>query len=383
MYKNHKIILIGNIASMLINFRKELILELISKGYEVYCFAYGYTPNEKKLVKSWGAIPREHFLDLNGINPFKDIRGMYLLYKEIKKIKPNIVFNTFIKPVIFGTIVAKLAKVPRIVGMIEGLGNVFTVYPEGQTFKTKCIKFIQIFLYKISLPLLNHVIVLNLDDYKDLIDRYSINVKNITVLGGIGVDLERFSYSEVTLNKNVTFIFIARLLREKGIFEFLDSAKLIKSKYPLTKFILLGGFDKNNPYSLSESSLDFYIRNDIVSYLGHVDDVLEVIKNSSVFVLPSFYREGVPRSTQEAMAIGRAVITTDVPGCRETVEDGVNGFLVEPYSVEAIAEKMIYFIQNPQKILSMGIASREIAERKFNIKKINKKLISIISGDNI
>ncbi|MDG6317591.1 glycosyltransferase family 4 protein [Glaesserella parasuis] len=377
-----KICIIGNVASMIVNFRKELIIDLISKGYIVYCFAYGYTLNEKKLVNSWGAIPRDHFLDLNGVNPFKDIRGMYLLYKEIKKIKPDIVFNTFIKPVIFGTIVAKLAKVTRIVGMIEGLGNAFTVYPEGETLKTKYIKYIQICLYKISLPLLSHVIVLNSDDYKDLIDRYSINVKKVTVLGGIGVDLDRFSYSEVTLNKEVTFIFVARLLREKGVFEFLDSAKLIKEKYPLTKFILLGGFDKNNPYSLSENSLDFYIKNNIVSYLGHVANVLAIIKDSSVFVLPSFYREGVPRSTQEAMAIGRAVITTDVPGCRETVEDGVNGFLVKPYSAEEIAEKMIYFIQNPQKILSMGIASREIAERKFNIKKVNKKLISIISGDD-
>lgn len=374
-----KIVLIGNVGSMVINFRKELIIDLVTAGHEVYCLAYGYTEKEKEQIASWGATPKDHYLDLKGLNPIKDLKGIYLLYKTLKEIKPDIVFNTFIKPVIFGTIAARLAKVPRIVGMIEGLGNAFTLYPEGQNFKAKILKTIQVLLYKISLPLLDHVIVLNPDDKKDLIDKYAVKTKAFTILGGIGVDLSRFNYTNIP-EQPVTFIFIARLLREKGIFEFLNSARFVKDRYPEAKFIVLGGFDEKNPFALSKNSLDVYIKDNIVDYLGYVDNVPDIIKSTSVFVLPSFYREGVPRSTQEAMAIGRAIITTDVPGCRETVEDGVNGFLVPPYSADSIAEKMIYFIQHPEQVISMGKASRKIAEQRFNIKEINRKLISILLG---
>lgn len=373
-----KIVLIGNVGSMVINFRKELIIDLVTAGHEVYCLAYGYTEKEKEQIVSWGAIPKDHYLDLKGLNPIKDLKGIYLLYKTLKEIKPDIVFNTFIKPVIFGTIAARLAKVPRIVGMIEGLGNAFTFHQEGKSVKAKVIQFIQVFLYKISLPLLNKLIFLNPDDKKDLLEQFSIHIKDVSILGGIGVNLARFKYSE-PVTTNICFIFIARLLREKGIFEFLEASEKVKKEYPHVEFLILGDFDINNPFALSKSSLDTYINQKIIRYYGYVDNVPEIITKSSVFVLPS-YREGVPRSTQEAMAIGRAIITTDVPGCRETVEDGVNGFLVPPYSADSIAEKMIYFIQHPEQVISMGKASRKIAEQKFNIKEINRKLISILLG---
>lgn len=378
---NKKIVILGNIASMLINFRRELILELVKQGYEVYCFAYNYKEKEREKVISWGAIPKEHYLDLNGVNPFFDLIGVYKLYHDLKEIKPEIVFNTFIKPVVFGTIAAKLAKVPVIIGMVEGLGNAFTFYPEGQTIKVRIIKIIQIILYRLSIPMLSHLILLNPDDKKDLLDKYAIKSRNLTILGGIGVDLKRFSYVEPLLNKPLNFIFIARLLREKGIFEFLRAAEIVKDLYDNVTFTILGGFDKNNPFSLSESSLDYYINNGIVEYLGYVENVSEIISQSSIFVLPSFYREGVPRSTQEAMAIGRAVITTDVAGCRETVENGVNGFLISPYSTDELVDRMIYFVQNSEQVIIMGKESRRIAEQKFDVDKINKKLISIIEQD--
>lgn len=371
-----RIVLISNIGTSIINFRKELIIDLVSAGHDVYCLAYGYTNIERAQIVSWGAIPQDHYLDLNGINPIKDLKGMFHLYKGIKKIAPDVVFNTFIKPVIFGTIVAKLARVPHIVGMLEGLGNAFTSYNDSSTLKTKIIKLIQVFLYKVSLPIVDQLIFLNPDDKVDLIDNFSIKVKKILVLGGIGVDLNKFSFS-VPPKAGVSFIFIARLLQSKGIFEFLEAAKIIKKDYPDVQFLVLGASDKNNPFSVSDTILDDYINSQIIQYYGHIDNVAEVIAQSSIFVLPS-YREGVPRSTQEAMAIGRAIITTDVPGCRETVEDGINGFLVPPYSVEKIVEKMIYFIENPSQINLMGLESRRIAEEKFDIKAVNRRLISII-----
>ncbi|WGE46652.1 glycosyltransferase family 4 protein [Actinobacillus equuli] len=372
-----KIVLIGNIASMITNFRKELVIELVSRGYTVYCYAYGYTEKEQKEVSDWGAIPKAHFINPKGMNPVKDLKAVYLLMKELKQLQPDIVFSTFIKPVIFGSLAAKLARVPKVIGMIEGLGNAFTPYKEGKTQKAKIVQAIQILLYKISLPFLDKLIFLNPDDKKDLVDSYRISTKSTAILGGIGVDLERFGYQEVDITKEVSFLFIARLLKEKGIFEYLEAARKIKAEYPTVRFTIIGGFDEGNPFAISKDALDDYIKHGVIEYLGYVDNVPEVIANNSVFVLPS-YREGVPRSTQEAMAIGRAVITTDVPGCRETVVHRKNGLLVPVYSVDELAQAMRYFIENKQEILNMGIESRKMAEQKFDIAKVNDKLISIL-----
>lgn len=375
-----KIFIIGNVASMMINFRKELIMGL-SKNHEVFCLVSDYTEKDKDIVASFGAIPLDYSLNSKGLNPFKDIIATIELYKIIKKHKPDIVFSFFVKPVIFSSIAAKFAKTKRIVGMIEGLGNAFTINPKGSDSKTKIIKFVQILLYKISLPLLDNLIFLQNDDKKDLVDKYKIKVKNIDILGGIGVDLDKFNYS-IPKMKPIKFIFIARLLAQKGIFEYLEAAKTIKEKYKENvEFIVLGSFDEKNPFSLSKKVLDDYVKSGIITYPGFVNNPNEWIKNSSVFVLPSYYREGIPRSIQEAMAIGRAIITTNTVGCKETVIDGVNGFLIPLFDTKTLAEKMKYFIQNPQKINEMGKESRKIAQEKFNVYKVNKKLINFIVGN--
>lgn len=372
-----KIFIIGNVASMMINFRKELIMEL-SKNHEVFCLVSDYTQKDKDIIASFGAIPLDYGLNSKGLNPFKDIIATIKLYKTIKKHKPDIVFSFFVKPVIFSSIAAKFAKTKRVVGMIEGLGNAFTINPKGSSLKTKIIKFIQILLYKISLPLLDNLIFLQNDDKKDLVDKYKIKVKNIDILGGIGVDLDKFNYSTPNI-KPIKFIFIARLLAQKGIFEYLEAAKTIKEKYKENvEFIVLGSFDEKNPFSLSKKVLDDYIKSGIITYPGFVNNPNEWIKNSSVFVLPSYYREGVPRSTQEAMAIGRAVITTNSVGCKETVVDGVNGYLVPICDAKALIDKMELFIKNPNLIDKMGKESRKIAEQRYNVKDVNKRLISFI-----
>ncbi len=372
-----KIFIIGNVASMMINFRKELIAKL-SKNHEVFCLVSDYTQKDKDIIASFGAIPLDYSLNSKGLNPFKDIIATIELYKIIKKHKPDIVFSFFVKPVIFSSIAAKFVKTKRIVGMIEGLGNAFTINPKGSDLKSKIIKFIQILLYKISLPLLDNLIFLQNDDKKDLVDKYKIKVKNIDLLGGIGVDLDKFNYS-IPNTKPIKFIFIARLLAQKGIFEYLEAAKTIKEKYKENvEFIVLGSFDEKNPFSLSKKVLDDYIQSGIITYPGFVSNPNEWIENSSVFVLPSYYREGVPRSTQEAMAIGRAIITTNSVGCKETVVDGVNGYLVPICDVKALINKMEIFINNPNLIVKMGKESRKIAEKEYNVKDVNERLISFI-----
>ncbi|WP_107695710.1 glycosyltransferase family 4 protein [Campylobacter concisus] len=374
-----KIFIIGNVSSMMINFREELIKLLVSKGHDVYCLVSDYNEKSRKKIISLGAKPLDHTLNAKGLNPFKDLIATYDLVKLFRQYRPDAIFSFFVKPVIFATIAAKIARVPRIVGMIEGLGGAFTVHKNGQTKKAKIIKTIQVFLYKISLPSLDELIFLNNDDKKDLIDRYNIKVKSINILGGIGVDLDKFSYTKANTDP-ISFIFIARLLAEKGIFEYLEAAKIVKEKYKDVKFYIFGGFDEHNPFGLTQEELKPYLDSGVVIYPGFVNDIKERIVNSSIFVLPSYYREGVPRSTQEAMAIGRAVITTNGVGCKETVEDGVNGFLVPPFDSKILAQKMIYFIQNSEMIVQMGMESRKIAEVKFNINEKNERLAKIIIG---
>ena len=373
-----KIAIIGTVASSFYGFRADLIRAMREKQYTVYAFTSEYTDSDLKKIESLGAIPITYELNRGGLNPLSDIVATYKLSKKIREIKPDLVFSYFSKPVIFGTIAAKLAKVPKIVGMLEGLGYTFTEQPQGLNNKIKLIKKIQVFLYKIALPQLDKLIFLNPDDPKNLIDEYAINVRKVEVLGGIGLNLKDYPYQPLSnIQQRVNFLFIGRLLKEKGIHDFIEAAKKVKEKYSETQFTVLGAIDPHNLGALKQSELDELISSNIIDYPGHVDNVKDWIANSHVFVLPS-YREGVPRSTQEAMAIGRAVITTDVPGCRETVQNGVNGFLVAKWNPEALAEKMIYFIEHSEQIEKMGYESYKIAQKKFNAEIVNQRLINIL-----
>lgn len=376
-----KIVLIGTIASSFYRFRKDLILALLAEGHVVYAFISEYkNEDDLKKVEKLGAIPVIYNLKRGGLNPIADIKQTYTLAKQIREINPDLVFSYFAKPVIFGTLAAKIAKVPKIIGMLEGLGYTFTDQPEGLSKKTQFIKKIQVFLYKISLPFLDKVIFLNPDDPRDLLDKYKIKVRKSEVLGGIGLNLTDYPYQYLNhekINKNVTFLFIGRLLKEKGIHDFVAAAKIVKEIYPLTTFTVLGDIDYANMGALTKEELDILVNSGVINYPGYVSNIKEWIADSHVFVLPS-YREGVPRSTQEAMAIGRPIITTDVPGCRETVVDGVNGFLVSKWNPQALAEKMIYFIEHSEKICIMGNESHKIATEKFDAEKVNKRLLKIL-----
>lgn len=374
--KLKKVILIGTTGSSFYGFRADLIKNLVSDGHQVYAFTSEYTDACLDKIKVLGAIPICYELSRGGLNPFSDIASTMQLVRKIKLIKPDLVFSYFSKPVIYGSIAAKIAKVPSIIGMLEGLGYTFTDQPEGQTLKTKLIRHIQVLLYRFAFPCLDKMIFLNPDDRHDLMQIYGLKAPAVHVLGGIGLNLADYTYVEAEA-RPVKFIFIGRLLKEKGVFELIDAIRQVKSKYPKAHFTILGAIDHQNMGALKQEQLDQLINEKLFEYPGHVTNVQDWITDASVFVLPS-YREGVPRSTQEAMAIGRPVITTDVPGCRETVVDGVNGFLVPKWDAEALADKMCYFIEHPEQINIMGLESFKIAQEKFDAEKINLKLIEII-----
>ncbi|MGD9759468.1 MAG: glycosyltransferase family 4 protein, partial [Comamonas sp.] len=284
------------------NFRKFLIELLVSQHHEVYVFASDYTPQTKKSIQDLGATPVSYQISRGGLNPFADIKSTWQLKRIISEIAPDIVFSYFSKPVIFGTIAAKLAKVPRIIGMLEGLGFAFTKNSQSDNdpIKKIILKKIQILLYRFSFKYLDRIIFLNSDDYSDLIIKNRIPIKTHSILGGIGVDLNKFSSTAPCITP-IRFIFIGRLLREKGIYEYIEAATRIKKIHPDTEFIVLGNIVPENPSALTQKQLKSLLQDGTIIHPGHVNDVKEWLQRSSVFVLPS-YREGVPCSTQEALA---------------------------------------------------------------------------------
>lgn len=379
---NKKIALIGTTAASFYGFRADLILDLVAKGHEVYAFTSEYQATCLEKIAQLGAQPVTYRLSRGGLNPFADLASLKVLTQLLKKIQPDIVFSFFAKPVIYGAIAAHKAAVPLNIGMLEGLGYTFTEQPNGLTTKTKIIRYIQVMLYRYAFPYLDDLIFLNSDDQTDLVEKHQLKVKKTHILGAIGLDLSTYAYRPVN-NLNCHFLFIGRLLKEKGIFELIEAIRVVRKKHPHIKVTVLGAIDHANLGALTQSDLDALLEEQLFDYPGHVSDVKPWIEQCSVFVLPS-YREGVPRSTQEAMAMGRPVITTDVPGCRETVIDGVNGFLVPKWDAEALAERMCFFVENSEQVNLMGQESYRIAVDKFDARKANQKLLAImgLSGTN-
>lgn len=374
-----KIVIIGTVASSILGFRGPMIRLLVERGHSVYAFAIDFNDEHKTKLRSWGVVPVDYSLSRSGLNVFADLLTIFRLRKLIKTIQPCTVFSYFVKPVIYGSIAAHLAGVPKRIAMLEGLGFVFTDPVAGPNLKLLVLRKIQTLLYRISFPSIHKLIFLNPDDIHDLIERNNLKPKSVHMLGGIGLNLREFQYSKPSVSV-INFLFIGRLIAEKGIYIFVEAAKIVKEKFPCTKFTVLGGLDEFSPGGMKQFELDSLIVNGTINFPGQVSNVADYIAECSVFVLPSYYREGVPRSSQEAMAVGRPILTTDTPGCRETVIDGVNGFLVPPYDAISLAEKIIWFIENQNEIENMGLESRKIAEEKFDANKVNSKLLHIVGA---
>ena len=371
-----KVLILGNLSSTIILFRSKLIKKMIALGYSVTTLTMDDDATNFHKIQQLGATPLNYRFSRSGMNPFSDLKNTFKLSKVIKHIEPDIVFCFFPKPVIFGTLAARFAGIKKINVLLEGLGYCFTQRDENESLKKNMVKKAQTLLYKLSLPLATKVMFLNPDDYTDLIIKNKITIKDSKIIGGIGVDLNEYAYVRPSL-ENLHFVMVSRLLIDKGIREFVAAAAIVKKDYPHVRFSIAGAFD-DNPGGISRSEYELWVKAGNVEFLGQISDIKSYLIDSSVFILPS-YREGVPRSTQEAMAIGRAIITTDVPGCRETVVDGKNGYMIPPWNAQSLAGKIECFIKDPTSIVSMGIESRNIAETKFDEEAICDNLIEILT----
>lgn len=374
-YPQKSIAIVFNDAKMLLTFRKELITSLIKNNFEVFCLCPAFEEAELSILSSIGAKCYEFYLKRDSIHPLSELRSLLSLSKVLCQINPTILLAITAKPIVWGLLASRFLAIRYRVALLPGLGYAFT----SESPKAKLLNLILVNLYRVALPLANKIIFQNRDDCQEITHLCHLDQKKVKVIQGTGVNLQEWLYHPPHLSP-LTFTLAARILKEKGILEFCEAATYLKQCYPDVRFWLLGGLDKN-PGALSEKDIEQYIQSGVVEWFGFVN-VKEYLTKTSVFVLPS-YREGVPRSTQEAMAMGRPIITTDVPGCRETVKEGYNGFLIPPRNINALVAAIKQFIDHPEMILKMGFNSYQMAVELFDVKKINTQYLQLLSEDII
>ena len=358
----------ANARSLVAN-RGELIKTLTHQGLNVGALVPEY--DYLDTVKDLGIPIWTYHLDRHSTNPLQNLIAFWQLRQQIASIAPHSIFAYAIKPVTFGVFAARLAGVKYSYCLLTGLGYLFV----STSLKARILRQITQGLLGGSAMLSTLFIFQNPDDQADLEKNWLFRTfARSIVVNGSGVDLNAYPFSAPP-SSPVTFICIARLIQEKGIQDFAQAAAQVKAKHPSTTFLLLGGLDSTLKNAISPTQLEQWQAEAAVDIIGKVKDVRPYLQQASVMVLPSYYREGIPRSILEAMSMGRPIITCDTPGCRETVVDGVNGYLIPPRHATALQEAMLRFIENPDSIQAMGRASRRFAETKFDVVKVNQAMI--------
>lgn len=373
-----KFLLIASYPASILKFRGALIDALHNKDLEIHIAApdFDVYPEEFKQLRQIGYHVYNIPMQRTGTNPLADAKALWALWRLMLKIKPDYVMGYTIKPVIYGILAAVLARVPHRFALITGLGYAFQGVEEAY-YRKSFFQHAVHQLYTLALSSTQKVFFQNPDD-QALFKKMGILKSHIPslVVNGSGVNVAEYTVVPFPLDNNVLqpkFLLIARLLGDKGVREYVQAAKIIKGKYSQTQFDLVGWID-DNPNAIKQTELDRWINEGLVNYWGKLADVKPAIATSSIYVLPS-YREGTPRTVLEAMAMGRPIITTDAPGCRETVVDGLNGYLVPVKAVDELAQAMERFIVNPALITQMGAASRQLAQEKFDVNAVNQVML--------
>lgn len=352
-----KVIMLSNQGRSMAVFWRVLVETMCKNGMEVTACV----PEGDNSPKQLG-IPVIHYqLERKGLNPFKDLQSLWQLKKIFAAEKPDVIFATTIKPVIYGCLAAHWAKVPHIFATITGLGYAF----ETDTPFKKLINIISRFLYRASLRHASGVFFQNQEDAHIFRGSGILNdATPVFFARGTGVDTARFSPAPLppSDNKDVVFLLVARLLEAKGIYEYAQAARILKQQYPAARFQLLGPRE-SGPGSIPEADMEAMEQD--IEYLGETADVRPYLAKAHVVVLPSWH-EGMSTALMEAMSMGRALVASDAPGCREAVQNGINGFLAEARNPRALALAMKNFLDQPGLAAKMGKAGRDLAVNKFD-----------------
>ena len=361
-----KVVVLSSFTTSLFWFRIDMMKSFLDTGHEV--LAVGDAPESEwvERFKELGIRYRQIPVQRNGTNPVQDLETLRALYFLLKEEKPDRIFSYQAKTVIYGGIAARLLGIREIYPLIAGVGSVFL----GDGMKKRLVRSILIAEYKLGLRHAPHVFFQNRDDLSVFTSNRIIPESRAVMLNGSGVNVEKFI--PTALPQKISFLCISRLIRDKGVCEYLNAAREIHKRYPEVRCVLVGPFD-TNPSAIRPEDLQPYIDDGSIEYVGEQKDVYPYLCSCTAYVLPS-YHEGTPKTVLEAMASGRPAITTDAPGCRETVADGINGYLVPVKDVAAIVEAMETIIADPAKTAEMAKAARQIAEERYDVNKINLKI---------
>lgn len=373
MRKQARVLIVGSDASMLYKFHAPLVRCLTEAGHRVELAS---PPGDKAMpaaLESLGARWTSYPLSRTGVNPFHDTVALFALWRLIRRLKPEVTLCYTPKPVIYGGLAAWLAGVPSRYALITGLGYAFTGESRG---RRGLVQAVVRTLYRTSLSTASGVLFQNPDDRQELVSRRILSrTARTAVFDGCGVDVDAFRPG-VPPKEPTTFVMVGRLLADKGLREFAAAAREVRRDNAPARFIIVGGTD-SNPEAVQIAEVESWVNAGDVEWTGPVSDVRPLLAASHVFVLPS-YREGLPQSTLEAMASGLAVVTTDVPGCRETVSDGLNGLIVPARDAGALAEAFKILIGDPARIRAMGRESRRLAETRFESGRVSRAILRFV-----
>lgn len=360
-----KILLLCASSNSVKNFRQPLISKLKDEGFRVGVCAFD--EENKDLIEEWGVDFFCISSNNRSLNPFHLLKQKSSYKKLIKEYHPDVIFTFVLKPNTLGGMAAHSVGVKSIYSMVEGAGDAFI----NNNFKWKIIRFVICRWYKKAFKYAKKVFFLNQDDESEFIARKLVREEQCELIHGIGVDLERFAQKPVKNER--TFLMVARMLKTKGVYEYCECARIVKQKYPDAVFNYLGAEG-----TVKVADIQEYIDDGSICYLGTTKDVRPYLENC-LFLLLCSYREGLPMCIMEAEAVGRGIITSDNIGCRDTVVDGYNGFLIPQGDIAYMAEKTIWAIENTNEAIQMGINSRKFAEENFNQEKINQIIVEIIN----
>lgn len=370
-----RVLVLSSLAQSLLNFRGQLLSAMVGEGHEVVACAPDRDPVVEARLGAMGIRFVQTRMARAGSNPLLDMNTLADYMELILRERPGVVLAYTQKPIIYGGLAARLAGGCRFYALISGLGYVFSSSADHR----KVLRTLVRKLYAMALKRAQAIFVFNSDDASELLRQKIVNERQKVVqVPGSGVDLNHFRPAPVPKGPP-TFLMIARLMRDKGLQQFIEAARIVKQRCPDARFHLLGRFEDANPTGISRAELDGWLQEGTITYLGQTDDVRPYLAEASVFVLPSFYREGLPRTILEALATGRAVVTTDMPGCRDPISDGENGLIVKPQDSQDLARALLCFVEDPDLAERMGKASRRIAEAQYDVKLVNAQLLSEMS----
>ncbi|WP_153558916.1 glycosyltransferase family 4 protein [Roseimaritima sediminicola] len=368
---NRRFCLLGSFPGTVVTLRGDLTREIMQRGYEATVLTAAPEANIEADIKALDVDFQAYHVERNAMSVRSDLRTLLELRRYFVDSRPDIALAYTVKPIIWGGIASRHVRHTRFFAMITGIGYAF----QGGGLKRRLLSMLVTRLYRYALRRAEGVIFQNPENRDLFIRKKIVDPQKCHVVNGSGVNTKHFKEHSF-VDEEPRFLLIARLLGEKGIREYIAAAEIVKQVYPRTQFDLVGPEDPSTD-GIPFSEVESWHKSGVIKYRGPTSDPRPFLRECHIYVLPS-YHEGVPRTVLEAMCTGRPILTTDVVGCRETVIDGQNGWLVPKADAQALAERMLWFIEHREQWQAMGEASRKLAEERFDVVKVNEQMLKIM-----